>query len=83
MAEMARPPRVVLLCDCEAVEGILLQRYGGGGSRMAVVFSVLCCLHLRFPVDAGSHLEVLGDYMSVVVWWVLRIGFGLVVSRLC
>jgi len=32
---------------------------------MAVVLSVRCGLHPSVPYRRGSHLEVLGDYMSV------------------
>ena len=37
------------------------------------------CL-FRFPVNAGSHLKVLGNYTSVDVWWVS--GKTLVLVRL-
>jgi hypothetical protein len=45
----------------------VLQRHGGGGFRMAVVFRCSAVCISRFPINAGLRLEVLGDYMSVDV----------------
>ena len=65
---MARPPRIVFRGgDCEAacvvrIEWfhpvgwcVVLQRHYGGGSRLAVVFSVRCGLFLSFFFQRGGR----------------------------
>jgi hypothetical protein len=59
------PVSVVSLHQVEVV----LHRHGGKGSRMAVIFPMRAVCIFQFP-DVRSRLEVLGDSMSVDVWWV-------------
>ena len=78
-AEVVRPPRVVLSWwrlrgSLREVRfrwyhsvrwSVVLQRHGGGGSRMAAVFPVRCGLHLSVPYRRRVISGVLGNYMSV------------------
>ena len=79
--DVARPPCVVFLWwrlrgslrkvriwwSHSVRRSVVLQRHYGGGSRMAVAFSVWCSLLLSVFLATQGHATSFGNYVSVFV----------------